>query len=268
MKPAQRHAHRAPLTLGAGLMVACLNISPAGAGLEGTHWQLTRYRADAGLAEAAADARRAVLRFEDGRISGSAGCNQLVGGYTLHDGKLQVAPDMASTMMACPPQLMAQEQAVAKALAEAAGYRIGAEGMRLLDAQGRPLLTFTELQPLPLAGTDWRLVSYNNGKGGVTTVLRGTEVSLMIGDDGQFGGKACNSYRGRYTADGGLFQLERPIAATKMACRGPDGAGAQESAYFAALERAAAYRINGNELTLTAAGGAVQLRFRGADRDD
>jgi heat shock protein HslJ len=133
-----------------------------------------------------------------------------------------------------------------------------------LDADGAPLLRFTKLESLPLTSTSWRLTRYNNGKGGVTTVLEGTESLLMLGANGALSGKACNNYRGGYIADGDAFQLQGPIAATKMLCGGPEGADAQETAYFAALERAAAYRIRGDELTLTDADGAVQAVFRAA----
>jgi heat shock protein HslJ len=263
MKPTYRATHRALFVAGACLM-ACLHNPLAAAGLEGTDWQIAQYRTDSGLADAAP----AVLRFEDGRLSGSAGCNRLLGGYSLDGDKLSVAPNMASTMMACPPPLMAQDQFVTKALGQVAGYALGADGLMLLDAAGKPLLTFTELEATPLTGTTWRLTHFNNGKGAVTTVVQGTEIVLRLSDDGQFGGKACNSYRGGYVVEDGVFALEGPIAATRMACPGPEGAGEQEAAYFAALERAAAYRISGDELTLSDADGSTLARFRAAARGE
>jgi heat shock protein HslJ len=256
-----------PARRAAGILLpaAFLAAAVSAAELEQTDWRLVQYRTEAGLADAADAGRPAVLRFDDGRLSGSAGCNRLLGSYTRDGASLKLAPNMASTMMACPPPLMAQEQAVTRALAATAAYQLADAGLMLLDAAGRPVLTFRELAPEPLAGTRWRLTHYNNGKGGVTTVLEGTEIALMLGADGQLSGKACNNYRGGYVVDGDVFQLEGPIAATKMACPGPEGTGAQESAYFDALERVAAYRISGDELTLTDADGATLARFRAVD---
>lgn len=55
--------------------------------------------------------------FEDGRMSVTGGCNNQFGAYTIDDeGRLTVA-QMASTMMACPDPLMAQDQWIAALLA-------------------------------------------------------------------------------------------------------------------------------------------------------
>ena len=48
------------------------------------------------------------LRFADGRVSGSAGCNRFNGEYTLSSNVITFGP-IASTRMMCPEKLMAQE---------------------------------------------------------------------------------------------------------------------------------------------------------------
>jgi heat shock protein HslJ len=50
------------------------------------------------------------LTFEDGRVSGQAGCNTMNGGATWADGVLVLEGPMASTMMACDRGLEAQDQ--------------------------------------------------------------------------------------------------------------------------------------------------------------
>ena len=50
------------------------------------------------------------LTFEDGRVSGQAGCNTLTGGATWDDQTLVLDGPMASTMMACERGLEAQDQ--------------------------------------------------------------------------------------------------------------------------------------------------------------
>lgn len=49
-----------------------------------------------------------MLTFEDGQVAVQAGCNNLFGAYVYNQGNLEVA-EMASTMMACEPDLMAQD---------------------------------------------------------------------------------------------------------------------------------------------------------------
>ena len=51
------------------------------------------------------------IAFEEDTISVTAGCNTIVGGYEAADGVLTLQPDAASTMMACePPALMEQDE--------------------------------------------------------------------------------------------------------------------------------------------------------------
>lgn len=256
--------HRLPrITVAALLLAVCLpGTTWAAGGLQDRDWQLAQYRTEAGLTDAAESDRPAVLRFEDGRIGGSAGCNRLLGGYTLEDDGLRISPNIASTMMACPPPFMDQEQAVTAALTQVAGFDVTDDRLMLTDADGDVLLAFTELEGTPLTGTTWSLTHYNTGKGAVTSVLPGSDFVLMLADDGRLSGRACNNYRGGFVAADGSFALEGPLAATKMLCPDPEGVNQQEAAYFAALERAAAYRIRGDELVLQDADGATQARFQ------
>lgn len=48
------------------------------------------------------------LTFDEGHLSARAGCNTLFGGASWTDGVLE-APRLASTMMACSPDRMAQD---------------------------------------------------------------------------------------------------------------------------------------------------------------
>lgn len=263
----QMHRPSQPVLV-AGLLLVVAHATPvAAAGLQDQDWRLAQYRTDAGLTEATEGGTRAVLRFEDGRLGGSAGCNRLLGGYSLEGEVLTIAPNMASTMMACPPPLMEQEQAVIAALGQVAGYALTETGLALTDTDGDVLLAFTELAGTPLTGTSWHLTHYNNGKGAVTTVAADTDFVLMLADDGRLSGKACNNYRGGYIVSGEDFALEGPLAATKMLCPEPEGINEQESAYFAALERVASHRIRGDELVLLDADGATQARFQAAQPD-
>ena len=50
-----------------------------------------------------------VLNFEDGRVTVAGGCNSQSGGYSVVDDRLEVDEPLASTMMACEPDLEAQD---------------------------------------------------------------------------------------------------------------------------------------------------------------
>jgi len=236
--------------------------------LEDQDWQLSSYLTSDGLQPARPADGGAVVRFIGGRFSGSVGCNRLMGVYRAGDGALRFDPRIASTMMACPPAIMAQEQAVIDGLQQAAAYHIDDGTLIVEGADGTQLLTFSRRDQTPLTGTRWRLTSYNNGRGGVTSVLANTKIVLQLADDGRLSGKACNSYRGSFELEGEQLRLVGPVAATRMACSAPKGAEEQESAYLSALERVERYRVEGDQLTLLDADGSTLARFRadaGAD---
>lgn len=81
-----------------------------------------------------------VLQSQDNRFHGSGGVNNLMGGYT-RDGDSLTFSQVASTMMAGPPEAMAQEQSILGALAQVRGFRIAGERLTLLDESGTPVVT-------------------------------------------------------------------------------------------------------------------------------
>ncbi|MCF7985629.1 MAG: META domain-containing protein [Thiohalocapsa sp.] len=235
----------------AGTMSACATdtMNDAETTLEGTQWRIETYRAD-GAMQPILGGENAVVSFDDGRFSGSAGCNRLMGGYSIDGGTLKMTSQMASTMMACDPPLMEQERAVVDAISRAARYRIDGGRLEILDAGGEPLLTLAELRQASLTGTQWQLVSLNNGKQAIVSTLVGADVTLQFDADGRFSGQACNRYRGAYALNGNWLEIREPVATTRMMCPSPEGVMAQEAAYLDALTRVVRYEISGSGLTL------------------
>jgi putative lipoprotein len=74
------------------------------------------------------------LHAGDKRISGSSGCNRLVGSYELSGDSLHFKP-MAMTRMACQEPLMKQEQALADAFAATSGYKLVGKTLELRDGE-------------------------------------------------------------------------------------------------------------------------------------
>jgi heat shock protein HslJ len=81
--------------------------------------------------EPLASDRELSIRFEDGRVSGSSGCNRFMGGYTLTGESLTLS-EMASTQMACPDDAMAQELRILERLAEVTMFDLTDEGALVL----------------------------------------------------------------------------------------------------------------------------------------
>ena len=233
--------------------------SPA---FEGRTWQLAAYRSGNDLIEPKQGHGPARFKLEHGRLAGSPGCNRLMGAYTLDGDRLVFKPQMAATMMACPEPLMAQDKAVSEAFAAVAQVRLEGEMLELLDGAGAPVLRFVGLKSSPLVGPVWELDGYNNGKQAIVSALAGTRITLELRDDGTLGGfDGCNRFMSGYTLDGGKLAIG-PLATTRMACRGPDGAIQQANAFAAAMGTVVGYRVEGAELTLLDAEGKPAARFR------
>lgn len=108
--------------------------SPGAAALEDSYWRLVQLGTAPVTLAAAQRAPYFVLASSSHRVSGYAGCNRMMGGYTLDGAKLSFT-QMAGTMMACA-QGMDTEQGFHAALAQVAAWRIEAGRLELRDANG------------------------------------------------------------------------------------------------------------------------------------
>lgn len=99
----------------------------SGASLSGkayTSTQLTGHTLAAGS--------NVTMNFEGDNVSVQAGCNNMFGGYTLEQGVLAV-PMLASTMMACEPELMEQDQWLTGFLAAGPKATVSATSLTLVS---------------------------------------------------------------------------------------------------------------------------------------
>ena len=80
-----------------------------------------------------------VLNGQDGRFAGSGGVNRLMGGYIV-DGRGLTFSQVASTMMAGPPEAMQQEQAIVAVLGAVRGFSVVGDQLTLVNDIGQPVL--------------------------------------------------------------------------------------------------------------------------------
>ena len=78
---------------------------------------------------------------EDGTVSGQTGCNSFNGSYESDGTSLTFGP-LATTRMACPDEVMAQETAVLAALEATTASAIDGPTLTLLDGGGATVLTY------------------------------------------------------------------------------------------------------------------------------
>ncbi len=79
------------------------------------------------------------LSAENLRLAGSGGCNRLMGGFSLEGETIRFF-QLASTRMACSPEVMAIEQRYTEALALVRRWSIDKRSLMLQDASGKTLL--------------------------------------------------------------------------------------------------------------------------------
>ncbi len=247
-------------------LVEVVSQTPVAAGetgvtLEGPTWELEGYvNADGEMTEVLPDAAVTAV-FADGSVAGSAGCNRYFASYTVDGNSLTIGA-AGSTMMMCPEPIMAQEAAYLAALSAAASYQIVDGKLEIADADGNVILVFHVQEAAALTGGTWYATAVNNGKGGVQSLVIGTEITAIFGEDGSLSGSAgCNNYSAQYTVDGDSISIG-PAAMTMMMCAEPEGLMEQEMAYAVALSNAATYSIQGDTLELRASDGALQVSYR------
>lgn len=79
------------------------------------------------------------LRFEEGRVTGTSGCNRFFGEMSIDDRSLEIG-DLGSTRMMCPEPVMAIEARLLDALQATARYGLDGTLLVLEDTDGNPLL--------------------------------------------------------------------------------------------------------------------------------
>jgi len=239
---------------------ACAAVPPAAESpavdpprLDGTAWVLAELPG-----HALVPGSSITLSFEDGRASGTDGCNRYSFAYTGTGSSLEFTPSGISTQMACAPELMQQAEAFKTGLTRTRAFGMDSGQLQLLGADGAVLARFAA-QPEALVGTAWLVTGYNNGRQAVVSVLNGSKLTMEFSADGRVAGYAgCNRYTGSFKQDGKALSFG-PAAATRRMCIEPEGVMEQEQQFLKALETVATARQEADRLELRTADGALAV---------
>ncbi|MBN2471326.1 MAG: META domain-containing protein [Anaerolineae bacterium] len=209
-----------------------------GGALSGTQWHLVSI-GEVGVVE---DTTVTLAFGEDGRASGSSGCNMFATAYTIAGDALSFGP-VLSTRMACPDAASREQEAAYFAALEAAvAFLLADQQLTILYSEGEQMVF--ESQAV-LANTQWNLVTL-----GGADAAGDTWPTLMFSADGQASGNTgCNIFRTTYTSEGDALSFDERIITTRRACASAV-VSAQEQAYLAALASAATYAFVDDQLTI------------------
>ena len=107
------------MTVGSATELPASNFS-----LEGNTWALTSFIEGEDVQSPIQNTTITVY-FEDGIISGSAGCNGYSGGYTVDGNKINISKARVTTLMTCwPEEVMQQEYKYHEMLGNVTTYTI------------------------------------------------------------------------------------------------------------------------------------------------
>ncbi len=229
---------------------------------ENTLWSLTTLTYPDGSINELFPETKITIQFADGEFNGAA-CNQYFGAYELDGNNLSLGPIGSTQKLCLPEEINMQEGAYLTQLGNVAQYELAADTLTLFDADGNALLVYEATEPATLTNTLWEVIGYNNGRGGVVSVIIDTRITAQFGEDGTLSGNAsCNNYTTGYEVDGENININELVAATLMACPAPEGIMDQEAEYLAALPSAATFSIQDDVLELRTADGALVANYK------
>ena len=252
----QHRVLRITLVIAVLLLVAIpLAVQAAGSALGGTNWVLSSLNGQLPLPGASVSLQLG----QDGTATGSDGCNRFTTTYTAGQSNISFGTPGASTMMACTDAVMQQADAYMAALAAANRYQLRGGQLILLDGT-KVLATFVAAKA-DLAGSTWLVTGYNNGREAVVGPLLGGDIIVTIDDANLISGNGgCNDFFASIEANDGAIEVG-PVGATRRFCAEPAGVMEQEAAFFAALESAATYTVDGDFIELRNADDAIAVHM-------
>ncbi|NWN83954.1 MAG: META domain-containing protein [Halomonas sp.] len=109
--------------------------------LENTYWKLEKVGDREAVAIDEAREAHLVLHAEDSRLAGSTGCNRMMGQFE-HKGDRLSFDQVATTMMACPGEVMELERAFLEALDSVETWQVKGDSLALIGAEGEALAHF------------------------------------------------------------------------------------------------------------------------------
>lgn len=195
------------------------------------------------------------LAFTTDSLSAHAGCNTMNGGHKITDGNL-VVDTMASTMMACPDPLMAQDKWLSTFLSSSPAIALDGDNLTLTGPDAT--ITLAAVQATPLEGTSWA-GSGTIANAAVTVSAVSSKATLTIADGRAQINTGCNT--GNASVEITDTTTFGPMALTRMACA-PD-VTELEASVILVLDGEVTYEITGDMLSIRKAGdkGDVGLNF-------
>lgn len=216
------------------------------------------------------------LRFDEGRVGASLGCNQLGGPYEL-DGDRLLVEDLSMTEMGCDPERHAQDEWFAGLLQSEPTVVVDGDTMTLTS--GETVVRFVDREVAEpdreLVGTTWEVDGFADGQDpddAAMSVAVERPATVRFGEDGFVtGDDGCNEF-GFSESDGQADGLRYEVHGDRLAFTGaavqtliecPD-LEEYVDRFWTALTGTATWSVDADRLTLVGEDGRV-VTFRAID---
>ena len=243
----------------ASIAAGCSSSDEAADQLVGTEYWSTRVEVD-GTERPLVDGTRIIVRFRDGELGASAGCNNIGGSYSIEDGRLR-ASDLFMTEMGCDPARHDQDQLVIDLLSGNPEVTIDGDDLRL--ATNTITVDFVSAAVAnpdrSLTDTNWQLGGFLSADT-ASSFATDSPAIMTLADNGTmslFDG--CVDVEILATIEDAELSFTPPAMPSDPTCTAP--AGYRERVYDALATGSLRYSITGTNLTLTDAN-ETGLTFR------
>jgi heat shock protein HslJ len=221
-------------------------------GLEGPNWVLDQ---KASNLEVIAPQYVVTATFDDGKLSGSSGCNRYNTTYTASGSRLRVSPRISSTLIACSQDASNVESSYIARLPTARSFSIRGDRLTVRTSTKGADLVYRALSARALRG-NWLVTSYSR-PGAVVSVSAGTTITASFNGKQISGNGGCNNYSGPYKTDDTKIRIG-PVAATQRACA-EAALTQQESEYLAALDAVRTFGVDATGVTFFRSDGGIAV---------
>lgn len=214
--------------------------------LTGSTWGLKELNGEKYSSPSDGEGVHVMLTDDGSKVSGYAGCNQLMGSFKLSSDNGLDFGDVATTRRSCPDQNQ-NEQHFLKALKSTESYRISDQGLKLLDADSKTVAVFAKQEPKALAieSGKWQL---QNLKGEAVNFdpKDGENLFFDLEKDARvIGFSGCNTFSGSYNLSEEKSIEFSGMLSTLKSCPDVDF---KEASFLKVFEHTTAYGFEKQEL--------------------
>lgn len=227
------------------LLTACTFSGSPGAELAGTRWELVEISGQDLL-----DDTFISLEFEEGRVTGSAGCNAYGAAYSLPSASdLSImTPEANEADCQDPEGVMAQEGEYLHLLEEIGEYQLQGDRLSFADVGGDVILLYQRIpsydnNPDDLIGRTWQLASADG-------LARQDLAAFTVTFEGDrfHGTTVCRDYEGRFQMEGDELQVTFLQMTSEVDCDAE--ALEAEGEYTTLFSNAERFHVGQNRLEL------------------